>query len=79
MTTTVLVVIIVGAYLLITVPLVIFPCILASRQNNGRYEKWEGTSLPAVDDPATDGIVFVLNKADILEELMRDGEIAVQH
>ena len=68
MTTPLLIVILVGLFILITAPLVIFPCILASKRNQDEVENWETKS-----QPVTENVIFVLDKSDILRELIQDG------
>lgn len=71
MTTPLLIAILVGLYLLITAPLVLFPCMLASMRNKEQIEKLETESMPD-----TEGVVYVLDKSDLIRELLQDGEIA---
>jgi hypothetical protein len=73
MTTPLLIAILVSLYLLITAPLVIFPCMLASMRNKSQLEKWESESVPD-----TEGVIYVLDKSDLLRELFQDGEVATQ-
>jgi len=68
MTTPLLIVILVGLFILITAPLVIFPCILASKRNQDEVENREKKS-----QPVTENVVFVLDKSDILREIIQDG------
>jgi len=68
MTTPLLIVILVGLFILITAPLVIFPCILASKRNQDEVENWETKS-----QPVTENVIFVLDKSDILREIIQDG------
>jgi len=71
MTTPLLIVIIVGLYVLIAAPLVIFPCMLASRRDQDKLEDRCQKSLPGPED-----IILVLDKSDLHRELFPDGEIA---
>ena len=71
MTTPLLIAIIIGLYLLIAAPLVIFPCMLASRRDQDKLEKIETKLQPGPED-----VVFVLDKSDLRRELFQDGEIA---
>ena len=73
MTTPLLIAILVSLYLLITAPLVIFPCMLVSMRNKNQVEKWESKSVPD-----TEGVIYVLDKSDLLRELFQDGEVATQ-
>jgi hypothetical protein len=73
MTTPLLIAILIGAYSLITAPLVIFPCMLASMRNNDQVENWEQVSTTDNED-----VIFVLDKSDIIKELFQDGEVATQ-
>ena len=73
MTTPLLIATLIGLYVLITAPLVIFPCMLASMRNKKQVEKWETNSTPHTED-----IIYVLDKSDILKELFQDGEVATQ-
>ena len=68
MITPLLIVILVGLFILITAPLVIFPCILASKRNQDEVENWETKS-----QPVTENVIFVLDKSDILREIIQDG------
>ncbi|MCJ7662278.1 MAG: hypothetical protein MUO67_24290 [Anaerolineales bacterium] len=71
MTTPLLIAIIIGLYILIAAPLVIFPCMLASRRDQDKLEK-RGTK----SKPGPENIIFVLDKSDLRRELFQDGEIA---
>ena len=71
MTTPLLIVIIVGLYVLIAAPLVIFPCILASRRDQDKLEDRCQKTQPGPED-----IILVLDKSDLRRELFPDGEIA---
>lgn len=71
MTTPLLIAILVGLYLLITAPLVLFPCMLASMRNKEQIEKLETESMPDME-----GVVYVLDKSDLIRELLQDGERA---
>jgi len=71
MTTPLLIAIFIGLYILIAAPLVIFPCMLASRRNQDKLEKRETKSEPVSED-----VIYVINKSDLLRELSQDGEVA---
>ena len=73
MTTPLLIATLIGAYVLITAPLVIFPCMLASMRNKEQVENWSPISAPDNED-----VIFLLDKSDILKELFQDGEVATQ-
>jgi hypothetical protein len=71
MTTPLIIAILIGLYLLIAAPLVLFPCMLASMRNKEQLEKFETESMPD-----TEGVVYVLDKSDLIRELFPDGEAA---
>jgi len=71
MTTPLLITILIGLYMLITAPLVIFPCMLASMRNEEKTEKLETESIPD-----SESVVYVLDKSDLIRELFPDGETA---
>ena len=73
MTTPLLIAIFIGLYILLAAPLVIFPCMLASMRNRNHLEKWETESMHD-----TEGVIYVLDKSDLLKELFQDGEVATQ-
>jgi len=71
MTTPLLIAILIGLYMLITAPLVLFPCMLASMRNDEKTEKLETESIPD-----SESVVYVLDKSDLIKELFPDGETA---
>ena len=71
MTTPLLIAIFIGLYILIAAPLVIFPCMLASRRNKDKLETMETKSRAVTED-----VIYVIDKADLLRELSQDGEVA---
>ena len=71
MTTPLIIAILIGLYLFIAAPLVLFPCMLASMRNKEQLEKFETESMPD-----TEGVVYVLDKSDLIRELFPDGEVA---
>ena len=71
MTTPLLIAILIGLYMLITAPLVLFPCMLASMRNEEQTEKLETESIPD-----SESVVYVLDKSDLIRELFPDGETA---
>jgi hypothetical protein len=71
MTTPLLIAIIIGLYILITAPLVIFPCMLASLRDQDKLKDCDTKSQNISED-----VIFVLDKSDLQRELFKDGEIA---
>ena len=71
MTTPLIIVLLVGLYILITAPLVIFPCMLASLRDQDKMEDCDTKSQHIPED-----VIFVLDKSDLRRELFQDGEKA---
>jgi hypothetical protein len=71
MITPLIIVLLVGLYILITAPLVIFPCMLASLRDQDKMEGCDTKSQHIPED-----VIFVLDKSDLRRELFQDGEKA---